>query len=580
MPLGLFRKIVRKRAAAASSSQPSEPPRQKPATARDAQDVGAPPAKRATAGSKGEARGRTHDGAGSESRRTRSSAAGAEVWKPGDSSTGTPAEGQTDGPPRKRRRRPAGGPRPDDRPAGPRAKPAPIDRSDPDWTPDAFKVEPMEGVTRFHDLELPDALMHGIADLSFEYCTPIQAAVLPQAIAGRNITGQAQTGTGKTAAFLVAIYTRCLRDPIEPVIGRPRALILAPTRELVVQIAADAEALGAYLPLSCVAVYGGMDFDKQAAQVKDAPVTIVAATPGRLLDFTQRRMLDLGGVETLVIDEADRMLDMGFIPDVRRIVRMTPPREQRQTLFFSATLTDDVSRLVAQWVPDPVRVEIEPENIAVDTVEQTVYIVRTEDKLAVLYNLIKQADGEKVLVFANRRDATERLHERLTRLGVPCELLSGAVNQKKRMSVLNDFKAGRINVVVATDVAGRGIHVDRIDTVVNFELPYEPADYVHRIGRTGRAGETGKAVSFACEDESFIIPDIEAYIGRELPCRQPDASLFGDLPPMGPPPKRRAVEPSRGGGQRRGGSGGGRGGRSGGGGRAGGGGGGGRRGRR
>ena len=449
-------------------------------------------------------------------------------------------------------------------------KPAPARTTAPDWTPDAFPVEPVEGLTRFHDLGLPDALMHGIADLGFEYCTPIQAAVLPEAIAGRNITGQAQTGTGKTAAFLVSIFARCLRDPVEPAIGRPRALILAPTRELVVQIAADAEALCPYLPLSCVAVYGGMDFDKQAAQIRNAPVTIVAATPGRLLDFTQRRMLDLGAVETLVIDEADRMLDMGFIPDVRRIVRMTPPREKRQTLFFSATLTEDVNRLAAQWVPDPVRVEIEPENIAVDTVEQRVYVVRTEDKLTVLYNLIKQADGEKVLVFGNRRDATERLHERLTRLGVPCELLSGAVNQKKRMRVLADFKTGRVNVVVATDVAGRGIHVERIDTVVNYELPYEPADYVHRIGRTGRAGETGKAVSFACEDESFIIPDIEAYIKRDLPCSQPDESLFAALPPMGPPPKHRAVmEDSRGG--RRGSGGGGRGrpggGRSGGGGR-------------
>ncbi len=396
-------------------------------------------------------------------------------------------------------------------------------------------VAPVEGRTRFHDLGLPDEVMHGIADLGFEYCTPIQAAVLTESISGRNVTGQAQTGTGKTAAFLIAVFAQCLRKPLaDTVPGRPRALILAPTRELVVQIASDAKALGAYLPFACTAVYGGMDFDKQAAQLTSGSVTIVAATPGRLLDFAKRRMIDLSQVEFLIIDEADRMLDMGFIPDVRRIVMMTPPREQRQTLFFSATMTDDVNRLAAQWVPDPVRVEIAPEQVAVDTVEQIVYIVRAEDKLKVLYNLIRQG-GLKLLVFGNRRDATERVYALLTRLGVHCELLSGAVNQKKRMRVLEDFKAGRVDVVVATDVAGRGIHVDSIDYVVNFDLPYEPADYVHRIGRTGRAGASGKAVSFACEDESFIIPDIEKYIGRELPCRQPDETLLADLPRMGPP---------------------------------------------
>ncbi|MBT3294801.1 MAG: DEAD/DEAH box helicase [Verrucomicrobia bacterium] len=371
--------------------------------------------------------------------------------------------------------------------------------------------------------------MHAISDLGFEYCTPIQAEVFTKARKGENISGRAQTGTGKTAAFLLTIMADFLSNPIEGERegGTPRALVIAPTRELVIQIAKDATALGKYSGIRCVAVYGGMDYDKQRREL-DGGVDIIAATPGRLLDYVSKRVINLRSIEMLVIDEADRMLDMGFIPDVRRIIGQTPRKEQRRTMLFSATLTDDVKRLATQWMSDPVEVEIEPEQVTTDTVEQIVYSVTTRDKFPLLMNLLKDPAFKRVLIFGNRRDRTKRLCDRLRRERISADLLSGAVEQRRRLNILEDFREGRTRVLVATDVAGRGIHIDDISHVINYEFPYEPEDYVHRIGRTGRIGTEGVAISFACEDESFIIPDIEAYIGRTLPCRVPDESL---LPP-------------------------------------------------
>jgi ATP-dependent RNA helicase RhlB len=398
------------------------------------------------------------------------------------------------------------------------------------WSVEQFSVEPEEGKTRFHDLDLPSEIMHSIEELGFKYCTPIQAGVLQSARKGRNVVGQAQTGTGKTAAFLTATFARFHDNPKACKPGQPRALVIAPTRELVVQIARDAEGLGKYSGVRCQAIYGGMDLEKQRKRLEGGPIELIAATPGRLLDFVNRRVLDLSQIEVLVIDEADRMLDMGFIPDVRRIVSATPRREQRQTLFFSATMNDDVQRLSDSWMPDPVKVEIEPEQVAVDTVKQLVYIVTTNEKFKVLFNILNLDHVGRVLVFANRRVTTEKLARELQSRGIDCELLSGAVNQNKRMRVLEDFKSGKVSVVVATDVAGRGLHVAGIDHVVNFDFPYEPDDYVHRIGRTGRAGESGTAISFACEDESFIIPEIETYIGEELTCMMPEEILLKEPP--------------------------------------------------
>lgn len=396
------------------------------------------------------------------------------------------------------------------------------------WSIDQFVVPEQEGKTRFHDLGLRIELMHAIADLGFEYCSPIQAGSLPQALQGHDVIGKAQTGTGKTAAFLTTIINDLLLHPIddERYIGEPRAVIIAPTRELVVQIAEDARQLVKYTDLNVATLIGGMDYQKQLAHLQKGLVDIVVASPGRLLDFQSRKDLFLDQVEVLVIDEADRMLDMGFIPQVRRIVRSTPQKDQRQTLLFSATFTQDVLNLAEQWTIDPFQIEIEPESVATDNVDQKVYIVATEEKYKILSNIIKQPEAQSVIVFANRRDQTRKLYERLRKNGVSCGILSGEIAQNKRSSTLKRFKDKQLQVLVATDVAGRGIHVDGISHVINYTLPEDPEDYVHRIGRTGRAGATGTSISFACEDDAFLLAPLEELLGSKLLCQQPPEAFL------------------------------------------------------
>jgi ATP-dependent RNA helicase RhlB len=390
------------------------------------------------------------------------------------------------------------------------------------WDPAAFQVEPVEGKTRFQDLGLRPELLHAIADLGFHYCTPIQAISLPQTLQDKNVAGKAQTGTGKTAAFLLAVFQRFLNRPdaTPRPAGTPRALVLAPTRELVVQIQKDAAALGKHCPVPCVAVYGGMGYEQQEREL-EAGVDILAATPGRLIDFIRKGTVNLGRVEVLIIDEADRMLDMGFIPDVRRIVARTPRNDQRQTLLFSATLSPEIMRLAAQWMDNPVTVEIEPEQVAAKSVEQVVYLCSSREKLPLLLNLLQQPEMERVLVFSNRRDATTRVCERLQQQGIRCDMLSGDVPQNKRMRILEEFRDGKLRVLVATDVAGRGLHIQNIGHVINYDVPPEPEDYVHRIGRTGRAGATGNAITLACERESFSLPEIEQLLGQPLTYKHP-----------------------------------------------------------
>lgn len=393
------------------------------------------------------------------------------------------------------------------------------------WDISQFQVEPAPGKVRFHDLDLPDSLMHAISDLGFEYCSPIQAQALPHSLSGHDLVGKAQTGTGKTAAFLIAMIDDFLRNPIEEkrYVGEPRALIIAPTRELVMQIAEDAKLLTKYCDLNVQVLVGGMDQHKQRQKLEGDLVDILVATPGRLIDFCGSNDVHLDQIEVLVIDEADRMLDMGFIPQVRRIVRMTPNNDNRQTLFFSATFTPDVERLVERWTHEPIRIEIEPDNMAADSVEQRVYILSSNEKFALLKRVIANENAESLIVFANRRDEVKRLYEKLKRDGIAVGILSGEVPQQKRVATLDQFKSGRIKVLVATDVAGRGIHVDNISHVVNYTLPEEPEDYVHRIGRTGRAGKTGVSISFACEDDSFRLEPIEKLLGRKLECKVPPA---------------------------------------------------------
>ena len=403
------------------------------------------------------------------------------------------------------------------------------------WDVGMYQVAPAEGKKRFHDFDLPTELLHAVADMNFQYCTPIQEMSLEHALAGKNVAGRAQTGTGKTAAFLVAILTRYLRSPEarQRQGAAPRALVIAPTRELVIQICKDAAALGKYCNLRSLAVYGGMDYDRQKREVQDEPVDLLVATPGRLLDFVRSRVIDLSKVDTLVIDEADRMLDMGFIPDVRAIISRLPPKELRCTMLYSATLTDDVMRLAAQWMTEPVRVEVESDQVPAQAIKQIVYVVTAREKFTVLYNHIQQYPDSRILVFCNRKTTTEDVAHSLERRGVKCETLSGDVNQNRRLRVLEDFREGKVRLVIATDVAGRGLHVDNIGFVINFDFPYEPEDYVHRIGRTGRAGQCGTAISFADEDESFTIPDIEKFIGEELKC----TLLKGDDPLLAPLPE-------------------------------------------
>ena len=396
------------------------------------------------------------------------------------------------------------------------------------WSPSEFVVEAVDDKTRFHDLDLQDSLLRGVAELGFQYCSPIQAKILPHTLQGHDAIGKAQTGTGKTAAFLITIFNDllCNQPEGERYLAEPRAVIIAPTRELVMQIAADAEDLGKFTGLQTVTMIGGADYQKQLAKVQSCVVDLVVATPCRLIDFMQRRDLFLDRVETLVLDEADRMLDMGFIPQVKRIVRATPRKEDRQTLLFSATFTQDILNLAQQWTFDPVTVEIEPERVATATVDQRVYLVTSHERLKVLLKVLRGPDAVSTIVFANRRDQVRSLHEKLRKAGISCGILSGEITQARRTKTLADFKSGKIAVLVATDVAGRGIHVDGVSHVVNYNLPEDPEDYVHRIGRTGRAGATGISISFASEDDAFLLPDIETLLGERLKCVSPPADLL------------------------------------------------------
>lgn len=422
---------------------------------------------------------------------------------------------------------------PVERPAQPLSQPArPAARNrrrnKPAWSIEQFEVAPEKGKQRFHDFDLPLPLMHAIADLEFRYCSPIQAQILPHTLAARDAIGKAQTGTGKTAAFLVTIINQLVSHPLddERYVGEPRALVLAPTRELAVQIASDARALCRYLDLNTIVLIGGADMDKQINRLRRAIVDILVVTPGRLIDFMERGEVRLDLIEILVIDEADRMLDMGFIPQVRRIVAKTPHKSHRQTLLFSATFDPDILTLADRWTDDPVKIEIEPEQVATDSVTQRVYLVSEREKFSVLRNILRTQDVTSALVFANRRDQVRTLHEKLLKSNIPCGILSGEVPQGKRTRTLDRFKSGDLKILVATDVAGRGIHVEGISHVINYNLPEDPEDYVHRIGRTGRAGATGTSISLACETDAFMLPEIEALLGHKLDCEQPPAELL------------------------------------------------------
>ena len=376
----------------------------------------------------------------------------------------------------------------------------------------------------FETLNLHPKLKKAIDALGFKEMTPIQQKVLNYTLAGHDAIGRAQTGTGKTAAFLISVINDLLNNPIKEqrYRGEARALILAPTRELALQIESDAKELTKFTDLHLVTLLGGVDFDKQKKQLDQNFVDIIVATPGRLIDFVEQKEVWLDQIEFLVIDEADRLLDMGFIPSVKRIVRFSPRREQRQTLMFSATFSYDVLNLAQQWLFEPVTVEIEPEKKTNADVEQRVYMVANRDKYKLLQEILRDEPIEKVMIFANRRDQVRRLYDHLKKDGYKVVMLSGEIAQDKRLKMLDQFKNGKHNIMIATDVAGRGIHVDNVSHVINFTLPEQSDDYVHRIGRTGRAGAQGVSISFLSEDDAFYLPAIEKAIGQKLPLTRLD----------------------------------------------------------
>ena len=394
-----------------------------------------------------------------------------------------------------------------------------------------FGDSPKNSANHFADLDLPLELERAIGELGFIDCTPVQKEVLPQSIDGLDIIAQAQTGTGKTAAFLISMLTYHIENPELSVrgSGTPFALIIAPTRELVMQIADEAKKLSAYTDISITPIVGGIDYEKQK-QLMQSHVDIVVATPGRLLDFCRSNIINLSRVESLVIDEADRMLSMGFIPDVKSIIRRTPNKDRRQTQLFSATLSEDIQRLAKAWTLNPFQVHIKPEQIAVGSVTQLVYLTAEREKFRVLFNLLKSVEVTKAIIFVNRRDQTRSLEENLHRYKVNTGLLTGEVPQKRRIRTLQKFKAGKIKVLVATDVAGRGIHVDDVSHVINFNLPEDPEDYVHRIGRTGRAGAKGTSISLVCESDVFMLPAIEKLLGESIISMQPEDKYLSALP--------------------------------------------------
>jgi ATP-dependent RNA helicase RhlB len=386
--------------------------------------------------------------------------------------------------------------------------------------------------TSFH---LPERVMGGIRAAGFTNCTPIQEKVLPLALAGRDVAGQAQTGTGKTAAFLITTFTRLLarERPGRP--AAPRALVIAPTRELVVQIASDARLLGQETPFTIHAVYGGIDYRKQRQDV-EAGVDVLIGTPGRLIDYFKQRVFDLRSVEVLVIDEADRMFDMGFIRDLRYILRQLPPFDRRQSMLFSATLSYEVMELAYVFMNDAVRVSITPEQVTAENVEHLVYHVAKNEKLPLLIGLLRAAGADqRVLVFVNMRRSAERLVRWLEANGFAAAAITGDVDQRRRLRILSDFKEGRLPILVATDVASRGLHIEGVTHVVNYDLPLDAEDYVHRIGRTARAGASGKALSLACEEYVEGLDAIERYIGFKLPFEIADETML--VHPLHHPPR-------------------------------------------
>ncbi|MEQ1439790.1 DEAD/DEAH box helicase [Fontimonas sp. SYSU GA230001] len=372
--------------------------------------------------------------------------------------------------------------------------------------------------TRFADLGLHPTLLQGLDRLGYTHCTPIQAATLPRALRGEDLAGQAQTGTGKSAAFLLATMHHLLTNPRKPGddAKQPRAIMLAPTRELAVQIHKDAEALGAHTGLRLVVCYGGAGYEIQRANI-EAGVDILIGTPGRLIDYLKQGTYHLKQIEVLVLDEADRMFDLGFIADIRYLIRKMPEAAKRKNYLFSATLSHRVLELAYEHMNNPQKIEIEPEQVTADKVRQAMIHVANDEKMPLLVGLLRGKKPERTLVFINTKREAEDVERGLQANGYNARVLSGDVSQGTRLRLLEEFKDGKLPVLVATDVAARGLHIPGVDMVINYDLPQDPEDYVHRIGRTARAGASGDAISMCCETWVYSLPEIEKYIGAKIP---------------------------------------------------------------
>ena len=398
----------------------------------------------------------------------------------------------------------------------------------------------------FTALSLPEELLEGIGDAGFRHCTPIQERALPLALAGRDVAGQAQTGTGKTAAYVVALFHRLVNtEPIRARSPGPRALILAPTRELAVQIHADVVQLGCHLPFRLGLAFGGTDYEKQRRTLAEG-VDVLIGTPGRIIDYFKQRVYSFRRVQVMVLDEADRMFDLGFIRDIRYVLRRLPERERRLNMLFSATLSHRVLELAYEHMNDPTMIRIEPDKITVDRVRQCIYFPSNEEKISLLITLLRAMDARRTMVFVNTRREADRLQHVLEHNGIQAQAISGDVPQRKRLRMFKDFLSGALPVLIGTDVASRGLHVPDVSHVFNYDLPQDPEDYVHRIGRTARLGASGDAISFGCENYAVSLPEIEAFIGHKIPVERID---HGSLVAVNPPPRRakrpRAKRPPR-----------------------------------
>jgi ATP-dependent RNA helicase RhlB len=407
---------------------------------------------------------------------------------------------------------------------------------------------------RFDSLNIDERLRTGIRDSGFEFCTPIQALTLPIALDQRDVAGQAQTGTGKTAAFLIAAYERILKLPAatdDKGVRQPRIFILAPTRELAVQIAKDAEVLGSHTGCKIGLAFGGTGYEQQRRTIQEG-IDLLIGTPGRIIDYFKQGVFKLSEVQVAVLDEADRMFDLGFIKDIRYLLRRLPKPEKRLNMLFSATLSHRVMELAYEHMNEPELIRVEPDKVTVDRVRQAIFFPSNEEKIPLLVGLIREMGTSRIMVFVNTKREAERVEAYLEANDVDAKAISGDVPQKQRLRMLMRFQTGELAVLIGTDVASRGLHIPDVQCVINFDLPQDREDYVHRIGRTARAGASGDAISFGCETFAISLPDIEDFIGHKIPVANYDAGLLPELKkPARRKPKGKPGQRGKAGGQRR-----------------------------